>query len=436
MTGDIHAVLTALDNAPALLIPLIRDVPEPLRRRRPAPDRWSAHEHFCHVASLEPRFRARLERMLTDDDPELEPIYPSAEDNAGALLSLDLEEAIAAFTRERSALATLLRALPPEAWERRGKHPEYAAYTVFVLARHMAVHDMLHGYRIEDALRHREWPEEVVTEAPPPEPEHSSVEAGIPGSLARMKPGEVNLLGPFLVPGLAPRLIRVYLPRGHRHTEPSFGLYMFDGQNAFDDAPSFSGGWYLHEAVEGLAKSRRPVPVVIGIDHGGPDRNLELSPFPFAAEPGRLEILLDWITERLMPALAAELNLVPGPLGAFIGGSSMGGLAALWTHFRHPESFGGALVMSPSFWVANQAIFADIAARPTPEVSRLYLDGGVREDKGRVVEAVKIMVEHLVARGYDSDRLMWRADARGTHSEASWRRRLPKALRFMYPRPS
>jgi predicted alpha/beta superfamily hydrolase len=110
----------------------------------------------------------------------------------------------------------------------------------------------------------------------------------------------------------------------------------------------------------------------------------------------------------------------------------MGGLAALWSHFHYPRHFGGALAMSPSFWVANQAIFVDVAAQPTPEVSRIYLDAGAREDKGRVVDAVKRMAEHLVERGYDSDRLMWRADPRGTHSEAAWRRRLPKALRFMY----
>ena len=91
-------------------------------------------------------------------------------------------------------------------------------------------------------------------------------------------------------------------------------------------------------------------------------------------------------------------------------------------------------MISPSFWLANQAIFGDIAARPTPGVSRVYLDAGAKEDKGRVVEAIKTMAEHLVGRGYDSDRLMWRADAKGTHSEACWRRRLPKALRFMYRR--
>lgn len=430
--NDPQPVLTALENAPALLIPLIRDVPEIYRKRRPMPEKWSAHEHFCHVVSLEARFRARLERMLSEEHPELEAIYPTPEEEAGALLSWDLEEAAERFVRERGELVALLRALPPEGWARTGHHPEYDGYTVFILARHISLHDMLHGYRMEDDLRRREWMEEVPVEPEPPEPEHPTAETGIPGSLARMKPGEINLLGPFTVPGLAPRLIRVYLPRGYDPAKSHFGLYMFDGQNVFDDLPSFSGGWYLHEAVEGLAKSRRPQPVVIGIDHGGPGRNLELSPFPMEGEPGQSQVLLDWVTGSLMPALTAELSLVPGPLGAVVGGSSMGGLCAFWSHFHYPRAFGGALVMSPSFWVANQAIFADTAAQPAPEVSRIYIDGGAREAKGQVVEAVKKMVELLTARGWDSDRLMWRADAKGTHSEAAWRRRLPKALRFMY----
>jgi predicted alpha/beta superfamily hydrolase len=435
--NDPKAVLTALENAPALLVPLIRDVPEAWCKRRPLPHKWSAHEHFCHVASLEPRFRARLEKMLAEDNPELEPFYPAPEDEAGGLLAVDLDEAIGRFIQERSELVARLRELPPEAWERQGRHPEYALYTVFGLARHISLHDLLHGYRIEGFLRRQEWPEQEApprVEPPAVEPEEPTVEALIPGSLARMKAGEVSLLGPFQVPGLAPRPIRVYLPKSYDPTRPHFGLYMLDGQNVFDDLPSFSGGWYIHEAVETLAKSKRPVPVVIGIEHGGPSRNLELSPFPFEADAGQIEIFLDWVTRHLMPALTAELNLVPPPLGAVIGGSSMGGLAAFWSHFHHPESFGGALVMSPSFWVANQAIFVDVAAQPTPEVSRIYLDAGAREDKGKVVEAIQRMVEHLTERGYDSDRLMWRADPRGTHSESAWRRRLPAALRFMYRR--
>ena len=259
-----------------------------------------------------------------------------------------------------------------------------------------------------------------------------AVEQGTPGALARMRGGEVNVLGPFETPGFKPRHVRVYLPRKYTPERPWFGLWMFDGQNLFGDEGSFSGGWHLHEAVEGLARSRRPVPVVIGIDHGGESRIEELNPFEHNGQPGRLGDFLAWVTGTLMPALTAELCLHPGPLGAVIGGSSMGGLAALWSHFHHPEAFGGALVMSPSFWINGQAIFADIAAQPDPPVSRVYLDAGGREDKGRLLPVVAAMAAHLAGRGWDADRLTWRPDARGGHNEASWRRRLPKALRFLY----
>jgi predicted alpha/beta superfamily hydrolase len=259
-------------------------------------------------------------------------------------------------------------------------------------------------------------------------------EQAIPGARASMRSGEVNVLGPIGVPGLAARRIRVYLPRDWNPSEPRFALYLFDGQNVFGDETSFAGGWHVHELVEKLARSRRPVPVVVGIDHGGEDRIRELSPFPVEGEPGQAAVLLAWITGTLMPLLGTELNLVPGPFGAVIGGSSMGGLAAFWSHFHYPGAFGGALAMSPSFWLAEEAILADVAVRPTPEISRIYLDGGAREDKGRLVAVVKKMAEHLAARGYDSDHLLWRADARGSHSETSWRRRLPGALRFMYRR--
>ena len=122
--NDPQPVLTALENAPALLIPLIRDVPETLRKRRPRPGKWSAHEHFCHLVIQHPPMRERLERMLTEENPLLVPLSPSPEEEAGALLGLDLEEAAGRFVRERSEMVARLRSLPPEAWERRGEHPD------------------------------------------------------------------------------------------------------------------------------------------------------------------------------------------------------------------------------------------------------------------------------------------------------------------------
>jgi enterochelin esterase-like enzyme len=229
--------------------------------------------------------------------------------------------------------------------------------------------------------------------------------------------------------------VRVYLPAAFTPGVPRFVLYMFDGQNIFDDAPSFAGGWHLHGAVERLEHRGRQAPVVVGIDHGGTARIDELSPFEMERSAGLLDGLLDWMTESLMPRLAAELPLIGGPVGAVLGGSSMGGLAALYGHFSKPRTFGGALVMSPSFWVSGGAIQRWVRERPTPPVSRIYLDCGVREGRGMVLSGVATMAAHLAHRGYDPDHLMLRPDPRGAHSEASWRRRLPRALRFFYRLP-
>src|SRR6185369_6081300 len=51
---DPEAVLTALANAPALLVPLILEVPPEMRNRRPARGKWSVHEHACHLAEAQP----------------------------------------------------------------------------------------------------------------------------------------------------------------------------------------------------------------------------------------------------------------------------------------------------------------------------------------------------------------------------------------------
>jgi enterochelin esterase-like enzyme len=269
-----------------------------------------------------------------------------------------------------------------------------------------------------------------------PELESSAVKAEDAPLGTEWRPGQIHLLGPLAVPGHTPRLVRVYLPSTFTKEMPRFALYMFDGQNVFDDRPSFAGGWHLHTAIEKLARTNRPAPVVIGIDHGGSARIDELSPFPTATGAGGLDQLLDWTVDSLMPRLAAELPLVAGPVGAVIGGSSMGGLAALYAHFRKPRSFGGALAMSPSLWVANGEIRRWVAARPVPEMSRIYLDCGVREGRGTLLPQVAAIAAHLANRGYDRDRLMFRADPRGAHSEASWRRRLPQALRFFYRSPA
>jgi hypothetical protein len=82
---------------------------------------------------------------------------PDASEEAGALLRVDLAEALTLYERERRELLEMLRALQPRDWQRTAKHEEYSHYSVLIMFRHLALHDMLHAYRIEELLLRKDW---------------------------------------------------------------------------------------------------------------------------------------------------------------------------------------------------------------------------------------------------------------------------------------
>ena len=238
-------------------------------------------------------------------------------------------------------------------------------------------------------------------------------------------------LGPLEVPGLRPRRVRVYVPpRDGQAVSPV--LYMFDGQNVFDDEASYAGGWHLHNTARSLGKKHGRAPVIVGIDHGGDTRIEELAPWASERGGGRTDALLDWLTGALVPRVRAEFRVSSEPRDVGIGGSSMGGLAALYAHFRNPEHFGLVMSMSPSLWMGRGKLFEYIAARSKPWTSRIYLDAGGLEAGGAMLKATQHLTQELQGRGWDDGSLRFVAAKRGTHSEKHWRRRAPGALQFLF----
>jgi uncharacterized damage-inducible protein DinB len=146
------AIIAALENAPALIVPLVREVPPETLKRRPAPGRWSAHEHACHLADVHALFFSRLEQFLSEERPRIESFDPATARPDGALLEVDLDDALARFTEDRRRLVARLRELPHEIWRRTAEHDEYSHYSVLIMLRHLALHDCLHAYRIEEIL--------------------------------------------------------------------------------------------------------------------------------------------------------------------------------------------------------------------------------------------------------------------------------------------
>ena len=152
-----EAVITALGNAPAIITPLVREVPAENLKRRPAAAKWSAHEHACHLAEVHALFFSRLERMLNEERPLLKAYNPDEALEEGALLSVDLDEALERFCRDREQLVETLKDLTEDDWLREAEHEQYDHYSVLIMFRHLALHDMLHAYRIEELLLKKDW---------------------------------------------------------------------------------------------------------------------------------------------------------------------------------------------------------------------------------------------------------------------------------------
>lgn len=247
--------------------------------------------------------------------------------------------------------------------------------------------------------------------------------------------GHLHLTRAYSIPGLTgTRACTVYLPPGYfEHPERRYPVaYFFDGQNMFGDHGSYSGGWRLHQILDERATKGKAVPIVVAIHHGGSHRIEDLSPWGIGrGRRGRADALLNWVTHELAGFVNADLRVLPGAHNTLIGGSSLGGLAALYAFFKHPQFFGHVLAMSPSLWVHRQGILQLAAHAPVWPHSRVYLDAGGREMGGACMRDTAHLAALLSARGL-SGQLMWRPDKRGSHNERNWRRRLPKALRYLY----
>ena len=158
MTGqNPAAVIEALERAPLIVLPLVREVPAAVLKRRPKPGKWSAHEHACHLAVVHRLFFERLDLMLASPRPVITPYLPDQADPDDMLLTMNLEQCLTQYVDDRQRLVARLEQLEPEHWKRTAEHGEYSHYSVFIMFRHLALHDFLHAYRIEELLLRKDW---------------------------------------------------------------------------------------------------------------------------------------------------------------------------------------------------------------------------------------------------------------------------------------
>jgi hypothetical protein len=146
-----NAIMNALELNPSIVLDLAEEFPIARRLERLRPEKWSAHEHVAHLARVERMLRARLLFMLDEPESPIEPYDPQFDDPA-TLKDDDWDEALSQYQWGRADIVGRLRTLDPPTWERPHQHPEFSAYSIRHMARHLALHDLSHAYRIEELL--------------------------------------------------------------------------------------------------------------------------------------------------------------------------------------------------------------------------------------------------------------------------------------------
>jgi predicted alpha/beta superfamily hydrolase len=249
------------------------------------------------------------------------------------------------------------------------------------------------------------------------------------------------------------RMLRVFLPGNyfspHNRMRRYPVLFLQDGQNVFDKATSFSGQeWEADETVDHLVSEFKIPPMfIIGIDNAGEQRASEYLTYPDShnpqfqsASPPELEgtKYADFLIKEVMPFLQKRYRIATGPANTGLGGSSYGAVVSLTTALHRPGVFGKLLLESPSLWVGDGKLLAEVQkTKLLPQ--EIYVGIGTKETANSesdalILQDVKELEQILKAKGMGPSRLKVVIEEGAQHNEAAWARRLPEALTFLYGR--
>ena len=146
---DIPDILDGLRRSINILSAFVTALPEDKLNRRRGADFWTLAEHVSHLAQVQPLLLERLQRFLAEDRPEFAPYIPGDDEEEERPPEMEMTAALAEFARCRQQQLALLEKADDAAWQKTAIHPEYDLYTLYILTRHILMHDHWHMYRME-----------------------------------------------------------------------------------------------------------------------------------------------------------------------------------------------------------------------------------------------------------------------------------------------
>jgi predicted alpha/beta superfamily hydrolase len=238
----------------------------------------------------------------------------------------------------------------------------------------------------------------------------------------------------------------VYLPREYRRLARRRYpvLYLQDGQNVFDAATSFSGvEWGVDETAQRLIRKNLLEPlIIVAIANVGEDRIHEYAPTRGVIDAnakrkkrsrGQARQYGRFLIEELKPYIDKKYRTKHEAEFTALGGSSLGGLLTLSLGLWFPNVFRKLIVMSPSVWWDDFAIYRLIDMIEEKPPLTIWLDTGTAEPGWEQARELRDRLVEKEWRRYDD--LQYFEVEGADHSEAAWAARVDPALRFLFPPP-
>lgn len=237
------------------------------------------------------------------------------------------------------------------------------------------------------------------------------------------------------------RRVHLYLPDDYRTGRERYPvIYMYDGHNLFfDDEATYGKSWGLKDFLDKYDKKF----IVAGLEcsHEGNERLNEFCPYQVedswtGAIRGKGDMLMDWMVGELKPYMDSTYPTIPDREHTMIGGSSMGGLMALYSVIAHNDVFSRAACLSSAVSFCMEELKNEISCHELKPDTRIYMDWGSEEMEGKdalvMMTDANLELAHLLSEKGAS--VYPRMVAGGCHNEATWEKQIPVFMDYLWER--
>ncbi len=243
------------------------------------------------------------------------------------------------------------------------------------------------------------------------------------------------------------RPLHIYLPDHYNETDERYPvMYFFDGHNLyFDEDTTYGTCWGIRDFMDQWSKPM----IIVGIEcgHGPNERLSEYCPYRMPSGfCSDLECIGDatfqWIVNEIKPMIDREYRTYTNRQCTGIGGSSMGGLMALYGIVKYNDTFSKAACVSSAIGFCMPKLNADLKQCPVDPDTRVFLSWGTREAH----EVTDHEHEDMTSKTSKNNRAVGKkledqgaaveiyCQIGGNHCEADWRWQVAEFMDFLWMR--